>query len=121
MNFSFIKFYVYFIISYFALSLIGREFQYLYEYIDVLVSVVLMISLVAYVNKLIIFVPLFWKLYVPICFLWDVYTRFLSFPLFEGTPKEYIIWEAFEIIVFLIPMYLMAIKYAYFSLPKLLR
>jgi hypothetical protein len=112
------RFYVYFIIFTAVLSYSQAQRTFLYEYVDILITSLLLIGLWFFVHRSMVFSKTFWKIYVVLCMAWDVYIRFLHYSV---TPADQL--QAYQVnllidgVLFLAPMYTLALYFAYRAEP----
>lgn len=106
------RFYVYFVIAFNLIVYSQSNISYVWQLVDIFVTTVLVIGLWVYVHQSMVFNRLFWKIYVPLSLLWDVYISVIRYP--ERIQSEnYWETEALWLFLFMIPMYYLGFRFAY--------
>ncbi len=112
------KFYTYYLISMTAIYAWNTDLQYLYEFIDTILTFMILICVWCYSHESMILNKKFWRIFVPACAAWDIYIRYLGWDLFEGSFKQYMINLGVDFLLILVPMYYMATSFAFSNIYK---
>jgi len=93
-------------------SYFRRDFAYIFEFIDIPITVLGFVGAISYVNHLEILWPWFWKAFAPLSLAWDIYIRYLAWLLFQGSLQEFSIQMIPDLLI-MGPFYYFLFSYAY--------
>lgn len=86
------------------------SFGGIWDFVDLIVSIGGLMGLFLYAYKKRLFNAVFWKIYLPVCVIWDLCFNIVIYPSTSGQPFEPIEFIGF---FFLIPVYISIYLYAF--------